>query len=72
MSTDIPAWSSDTPISIPQPPAEKVLVSMFGFGMTQLGIVHDLTEVEYDYLRTPSYSPELPTMGTIYDDEGLP
>lgn len=72
MSTDVPAWSSDVPISIPHPPEESVLVSMFGFGMTQLGLVHDLTQVEYDYLRTPSYSPELPTTSTIYDDEGLP
>jgi hypothetical protein len=71
MSTDVPAWSSDVPISIPHPPSEAILVSMFGFGVTQLGIVHDLTEVEYDYLRTPSYSPDLPNDDTIFDDEGL-
>ena len=68
MSTDIPAWSSDVPISIPQPPEESILVPMFGFGMTQLGIVHDLSQVEYDFLRTPSYSPELPNDDTIFDD----
>jgi hypothetical protein len=68
MGTDVPAWSSDVPISIPQPPTESILVPMFGFGVTQLGIVHDLSEVEYDFLRTPSYSPELPNDDTFFDD----
>lgn len=63
-----PLWSSDVPISIPQPPAEQVLVPMFGFGFTQLGLFHDLTDVEYEYLRTPSYAPELPTDEVVYED----
>lgn len=63
-----PLWSSDVPISIPQPPVEKVLVPMFGFGFTQLGLVHDLTDVEYEFLRTPSYSPEMPTDEVVYGD----
>lgn len=63
-----PLWSSDVAISVPIPAAERVLVPMFGFGFTQLGLVHDLTETEYEYLRTPSYSPELPTEEIIYED----
>lgn len=69
MSTDIPNWSSDVPISIPQPPANPILVPMFGFGMTELGLAHDLTDGEYEFLRTPSYAPELPADGLIYDDD---
>lgn len=68
MSNQPPLWSSDVPISAPIPPQKAVLVPMFGFGMTQWGLVHDLTETEYDYLRTPSYSPDLPTETIVYDD----
>lgn len=71
MNTQPPLWSSDVPISIPQPPKDEVMIPMFGFGFTQYGLVHDLTETEYEYLRTPSYSPELPSDEVIYDDEGL-
>ena len=66
-----PVWSSDVRISIPQPPAEKVLVPMFGFGFTQFGLFHDLTEVEYEFLHIPSYSPELPVNEVVYGDEDV-
>jgi hypothetical protein len=62
-----PVWSSDVPISIPQAPADQVLIPMFGFGFTRFGLVHDLTEVEQEYLRTPSYSPERPG-DVVYED----
>lgn len=62
-----PVWSSDVPISVPQAPDETVLVPMFGFGFTQYGLVHDLTQTEHDYLRTPSYSPEQPG-DVVYED----
>ncbi len=55
-----PVWSSDVPISIPRAPADPVLVQMFGFGFTRFGLVHDLTEVEQEFLRPPSYSPNQP------------
>lgn len=66
-NTQPPVWSSDVPISIPQAPESAVLIPMFGFGFTQYGLVHDLTEVEREFLRTPSYSPERPG-DIVYED----
>lgn len=71
MSTTPPVWSSDVPISVPQAPAEEIIIPMFGFGMTQLGLFHDLTDVEYEQMRQPSYSPDRPSDEVIYDDGGL-
>lgn len=71
MNSQPPLWSSDVPISIPVPPDKAVLVPMFGFGFTQYGLVHDLTETEYEYLRIPGYSPDLPADEVVYDDGGL-
>jgi len=70
-SENRPVWSSDVPISMPQPPDGDVLVPMFGFGMTQYGLVHDLTQGEYESLRTPSYTPVLPTDDIVYDDRDV-
>lgn len=69
-NTPPPVWSSDVPISIPQAPSSQVLVPMFGFGFTQYGLVHDLTEAEREYLRTPSYSPNQPG-DVVYGDQDV-
>lgn len=66
-NTQPPVWSSDVPISIPQAPTDAVLVPMFGFGFTQYGLVHDLTQTEQEFLRTPSYSPDQPG-DVVYGD----
>lgn len=66
-----PLWSSDVRISIPEPMDGPVIVPMFGFGMTAMGLGHDLTQVEYEAYRTPSYSPELPVGQTVYGDEDV-
>jgi hypothetical protein len=71
VSNDLPAWSSDTPISMPQPAEDQVLIPMFGFGMTRMGLVHDLTDAEFERLRTPSYSPDLPTGEMVRDDKDV-
>lgn len=71
MSTSPPVWSSDTRISIPEAPTDPVLVPMNGFGVTQWGLVHDLTTTEQEFLRTPSYAPELPTEEVVYGDEDV-
>jgi hypothetical protein len=71
MPAQPPVWSSDVRISTPLPPEHQVLVPMFGFGMTEMGLFHDLTEVEYEYLRTPSYSPDLPTEEVIRGDRDV-
>lgn len=63
-----PVWSSDTRISVPEPPEENVLVSMYGFGMTQFRLVHDLTATEYEYMYRPSYAPEAPPDDVVADD----
>lgn len=68
MSTERPMWSSDVPISVPGTPQESVVVPMYGFGMTQWGLVHDITDAERETLRTPSYAPEVPATDAVYDD----
>lgn len=70
-TTDLPSWSSDLPISLPTPPTSRVIIPMYGFGFTQYGITHDLTQAEYDYMTVPSYSPELPVGDSVYDDGNL-
>lgn len=71
MTAQPPVWSSDVPISVPQPPTDDVIVPMFGFGMTQYRLVHDLNEVEYEYLRTPTYVPDMPTAEVIRGDRDV-
>lgn len=69
INADMPIWSSDAPISMPVPSDDPVRIQMYGFGMTQYGIVHDLTGSEYEQLRSPTYAPELPPLDSVYDDE---
>lgn len=66
-----PVWSSDVRISVPQPPESPILVPMYGFGFTQWGLAHDLTDSEYEFLRTPTYAPERPTNDIVHDDAHL-
>lgn len=70
-NTQPPLWSSDVRISIPQPPDDTVVVPMFGFGMTRYGLFHDLTDAEYEYLRVPSYSPQMPAGDVVYGDQDV-
>lgn len=71
MTNTPPLWSSDVPISVPEPPKDPVLVPMGGLGITQYGMVHDLTPTEFDFYRRPSYAPELPTTDIVYDDTAV-
>lgn len=70
-TTDRPSYSSDVPISMPIPPKDNVLVPMYGFGFTQYGLFHDITQGEYEELRTPTNRPEDPSMPTVRGDEGV-
>jgi hypothetical protein len=69
--TDRPAWGADVPISMPVPAPEAVMVQMFGFGMTQYRLVHDLTSAEYEALSVPVYAPVQATGKTVADDAGI-
>lgn len=69
--TDRPVWGSDVPISMPLPADEAVLVPMFGFGMTQYRIVHDLSAAEYEALAVPVYAPEAPAQEVVADDTAI-
>jgi hypothetical protein len=71
MITDRPAWGSDVPISMPVPAEEPVMVPMFGFGMTQYRLVHDLSGADYEALSVPVYAPELPAGDVIAGDAAL-
>lgn len=69
--TDRPAWGADVPISMPVPAPEAVMVPMFGFGMTQYRLVHDLSAAEYESLSVPVYAPVQATGKVVADDAGI-
>ncbi len=73
MTTTRPVWGADVPISMPLPPAdgEDILVPMYGFGMTQYRLVHDLTQTEYQALQVPVFAPQDPAMPVIRDDAAI-
>lgn len=66
-----PAWGADVPISMPLPAAEPVMVEMFGFGMTQYRLVHDLSQADYEALAVPVYAPANPAGKVVAGDAGL-
>jgi hypothetical protein len=69
--TDRPAWGADVPVSMPLPASEAVMVPMYGFGMTQYRLVHDLSQAEYESLSVPVYAPEDPQGTVIAGDAGI-
>jgi hypothetical protein len=69
--TDRPAWGADVPISMPVPAGEDVIVPMYGFGMTQYRLVHDLTSSEYEDLAVPVYAPDSPQGSEVAGDAGI-
>jgi hypothetical protein len=68
-----PVWGADVPISmpLPLPPDEPILVEMYGLGMTQYRLVHDLTQREYEALSVPVYQPDDPSAPVSQDDASL-
>lgn len=69
--TDRAAWGADVPVSMPLPAAEQVMVTMYGFAMTQYRLVHDLTAAEYEALAVPVYGPVRATPDIVADDAAL-
>lgn len=57
-------WAADTPISMPEP-NENVLVSFGGFGFTNGGIAHDLSQPDWESYAMPTYGPEGMTMENL-------
>lgn len=53
-------WASDVPVSMPQPysPDMPVLVNLGGFGFTEGGIAHYLSQADADEMATPFFAPE--------------
>lgn len=66
-----PVWGADVPISMPLPAAEPVMVPMYGFGMTQYRLVHNLTQADYEALAVPVYAPANPTGQVVPGDAGI-
>jgi hypothetical protein len=66
-----PVWGSDVPISMPLPAAEPVMVQMYGFGMTQYRLVHDLSQADYEALAVPVYAPANPTGNVVPGDANI-
>lgn len=59
------SWGSDTPVSIPVPPAEEPVRSIGGgFAYSRFGLVHDLTSSDVEALLFPTHAPlESPERG---------
>lgn len=68
-----PTWGADVPVSMPMPPPadEPIMVSMYGLGMTQYRLVHDLTAREYQDLSVPVYQPADPQAPISQDDASI-
>ncbi len=66
-----PVWGADVPISMPLPASEEVVVPMFGFGMTQYRLVHELSRADYEALAVPVYAPASPAGDVIRGDAAL-
>lgn len=69
--TDRPVWGADVPISMPLPAGEPVMVPMFGLGMTQYRLVHDISAAEYETLAVPVYAPEAPAGKVVAGDAAI-
>jgi hypothetical protein len=68
-----PVWGADVAVSmpLPPPPGEPVVVDMYGFGMTQFRLVHNLTQREYAQLAVPVYQPRDPAAPLAQDDAAI-
>ncbi len=71
INSDMPIWSSDVPISLPESGSDPILVPMYGFGFSQYGFFHDISPADAETLRTPTYAPVLPPGEEVYDDGEL-
>ena len=57
MAAGSPVWGADTQISMPVPTGDDIQVPMYGFGMTQYRLVHDITAADAEQLKVPTYAP---------------
>ena len=69
--TQRPVWGADVPVSMPQPAPEPIVVPMFGFGMTQYRLVHNLTQREYEALSVPVFQPRDPSQTAVNDSAAI-
>lgn len=65
------AWKSDGPISMPKPQEHSIMIGMYGFGYTQFGIAHDITEADYMNFRRNPGAPTVLPGETVRDDADL-
>jgi hypothetical protein len=63
-------WSSDVPVSMPEPLDQPGLVPMMGFVFTIDGLMHDLTRVDHDRISLPTYAPARPSQ-VVFDDRDV-
>lgn len=61
MSVDgsVPAWGTDVPISMPEPPAADAgdTVALGGLAFAPCGVVFDMSEVDREHLYAQAYAP---------------
>lgn len=68
------AWGADTPISMPQPlsndDAAGPTAPMGGFVFTASGLMHDLTQSDWEDMSRPTYRPSSPAT-TVWGDHDV-
>jgi hypothetical protein len=50
-------WGSDTPISMPEPPSDDVIIDMGAHGFTVNGFVHNINESDLEDYKIPTFGP---------------
>jgi hypothetical protein len=56
---------------MPVPAPEPILVPMFGFGMTQFRLVHNITQREYEQMSVPVFQPANPAQAVVNDSAAI-
>ena len=68
------AWGADAPISMPQPLSDQdasgPTAPMGGFVFTASGLMHDLTQSDWESMSLPTYRPASPAT-TVWGDRDL-
>jgi hypothetical protein len=57
-------WASDGDVSMPVPPEHPVVLDYDGFGLTEHGLVHNVTADDVEEMRFPTFAPSDYVPGT--------
>lgn len=61
---NVETWATDTDVSLPTPPTSRLLADYGGFGFSEFGLAHAVTESEIDEMIWPTFAPSSYIPGT--------